>query len=361
MQFIIPILQILITFQCLFFLLYLVVDSRLSQVANRILAGLLITLSAHMTLNLINQHLSVGILPNVSIGFGFFYGPFIFLYVHALSTRSYTLRKIHAAHFIPGIAAALSVLFFRVPVYAYAIGIFISLFLYALLSYMHIDYYQKVLRQTRSEDDRITLRWLSSMLVFQIMVLVANIASVALSYYGRPVAGQWAEISLFLFLVVLVSSIILKGLQHPALFGGISEEDRNVAEMHRQTAVQCLDEHAADALLERLLEHMKTKQPYLDPSISINRISRQMGVITRDVSQVINRQLRQNFSQFVNHYRVDFAKEKLRNPDGEGHSIIDIMYDCGFNTKSNFNRAFKELTGQTPRQYRRLNDPEFTN
>ena len=352
MRFIVPILQILIAFQCLFFLLYLVVDSRLSQVPNRILAGLLITLSTHMTLNLINQHLSVGILSNVSIGFGFFYGPFLFLYVHALSTRGFSLRKIHTAHLIPGIAASLSAIFFRLPMYSYAIGIFISLFLYAAMSFMHIAYYQKVLSQTRSEDDRIALRWLSSMLVFQIVVLIANIASVALSYSGHPAAGQWAEVSLFLFLVVLVSSIILKGLQHPALFGGISEEDRNVAEMHTQTAVQGLDEHEADALLARLLEHMKTKQPFLDPSISIKRLSRQMGVITRDVSKVINRQLQQNFSQFVNHYRVEMAKDKLRNPDSGEHSIIEIMYDCGFNTKSNFNRAFKELTGQTPRLYR---------
>ena len=217
---------------------------------------------------------------------------------------------------------------------------------------MHITYYQKVLRQTRSEDDRITLRWLSSMLVFQTVVLVINIASVALSYSGWQLAGQWAEISLFVFLVVLVSAIILKGLQHPALFAGITEEDMSIVERHSRATATGLSEQESEELLVRLRDHMNTKRPFLDPSISITRLARQMGAIPRDVSQVINRQLQQNFSQFVNHYRIEMAKQQLAVSGEVGHSVIDIMYACGFNTKSNFNRAFKELAGQTPRQYR---------
>ena len=63
MQFIIPALQALIASQCVFFLAYLVLDKKLGYTANLILSGLLLTMGSHMLLNLVNQHLSVGLFP----------------------------------------------------------------------------------------------------------------------------------------------------------------------------------------------------------------------------------------------------------------------------------------------------------
>ncbi len=176
---------------------------------------------------------------------------------------------------------------FRSPPTTLQSAFFSVFFIYALKSYRHISYYQNVLGQTRSEDDRIALRWLSSILVFQMIVLIANVTSVALSFSGRPVAGQFAEISLFVFLVALVTAIILKGLAHPNLFAGISEGDRLLAGALIQDTAPGLPEAEAKMLLQRLQNYMGEEKPFLEPSLSIAALSRKLAASPRDVSPII--------------------------------------------------------------------------
>ena len=60
-----------------------------------------------------------------------------------------------------------------------------------------------------------------------------------------------------------------------------------------------------------------------------------------------------NFYDFVNHYRVQEAKEQLGNPALSQKTIQRVFEDVGFNSKSTFNTIFKKVTGQTPSEYRR--------
>ena len=63
--------------------------------------------------------------------------------------------------------------------------------------------------------------------------------------------------------------------------------------------------------------------------------------------------LDQNFVGFVNQYRIEMAKDKLRNISDRGETILEIMYDVGFNSKSSFNTLFKQNTGLTPSDFRK--------
>ena len=73
----------------------------------------------------------------------------------------------------------------------------------------------------------------------------------------------------------------------------------------------------------------------------------------RDLSQALNGVLGVSFSDFVNGYRVDEAKRLLRDPARQDDTILAVLYDAGFNSKSAFNRVFKLRTGETPSSYRR--------
>jgi AraC-like DNA-binding protein len=59
-----------------------------------------------------------------------------------------------------------------------------------------------------------------------------------------------------------------------------------------------------------------------------------------------------NFNRLVNHYRIEHAKEMLVDPAFDDQSILAVGLDCGFGSVGPFNRAFKEATGQTPRDFR---------
>ncbi|PHS08964.1 MAG: hypothetical protein COA88_05525 [Kordia sp.] len=68
------------------------------------------------------------------------------------------------------------------------------------------------------------------------------------------------------------------------------------------------------------------------------------------ISQVINTIYNKSFNDFINEHRIKYAKQLLtNNPD---YKIIHIALDCGFNSKTTFNRQFKKLVGMTPTEYK---------
>ena len=58
----------------------------------------------------------------------------------------------------------------------------------------------------------------------------------------------------------------------------------------------------------------------------------------------------QTFSQFVNHVRITHATNLLITEEWD---ILRICYESGFKNLSYFNRQFREITGQSPKEYRK--------
>jgi ligand-binding sensor domain-containing protein/AraC-like DNA-binding protein len=105
--------------------------------------------------------------------------------------------------------------------------------------------------------------------------------------------------------------------------------------------------------LNKLLKIMKEDKPFLDPEMSLQKLSDRVGISKEDLSQVVNEQLEKNFKHFLNEYRVEEAKEKLVDPKEQDFVLMKIAFDVGFNSKSVFNASFKKVTGLTPSQYRK--------
>ena len=101
--------------------------------------------------------------------------------------------------------------------------------------------------------------------------------------------------------------------------------------------------------IDRLI---RDKQLYRDPELTLNRLARKALIPTRQISGAINRVLGQNVSQLVNAYRVEEAKRLLQHTD---QPITSIMFDAGFQTKSNFNHAFLRAVEKSPSDFRRSN------
>jgi AraC-like DNA-binding protein len=70
------------------------------------------------------------------------------------------------------------------------------------------------------------------------------------------------------------------------------------------------------------------------------------------LSQILNEKLNRNFSDFVNYYRIEEAKQILSSPRGDRLKVIAVAFEVGFNTKVAFYNAFKKYTKMTPSQYR---------
>ena len=103
------------------------------------------------------------------------------------------------------------------------------------------------------------------------------------------------------------------------------------------------------AVLERIDELMRSGI-HRETGLNLEQLARKSGIPSRQVSAAINALHRQSVSQYVNSWRIAEACEHLCRSQS---TIIEIMENVGFQTKSNFNREFLRITGKTPSQWRK--------
>jgi len=104
------------------------------------------------------------------------------------------------------------------------------------------------------------------------------------------------------------------------------------------------------ALLDQLTSLLVEQGLYADTELNLQRLARKAGIPSRQVSRAVNSQTGLNVSQWVNEARIRAACELLRESDA---TILEIMQKVGFATKSNFNREFRRVTGDSPGNWRR--------
>ena len=103
-------------------------------------------------------------------------------------------------------------------------------------------------------------------------------------------------------------------------------------------------------LKEKLLLLMDRDKAYCRPGLTIGQLAARMGTQEYRLRSVINRVLKySNFSQFLNKYRIRDAEERLLKTSD---SIFNIGLDAGYTSLSSFHKAFKEVHGVTPKEYR---------
>jgi AraC-like DNA-binding protein len=121
--------------------------------------------------------------------------------------------------------------------------------------------------------------------------------------------------------------------------------------INSQQYLESLSKEEIDEIKAALEKVMKVDKIYLDPELTISKLSSHLGFPARKISSVLNRHLQTGFNEYVNQYRVDEVKEQLLNTDTRKTSTIAIAYNCGFNSLATFQRVFKNVTGITPKQF----------
>lgn len=105
--------------------------------------------------------------------------------------------------------------------------------------------------------------------------------------------------------------------------------------------------------INRIRDAMEKQQLYLKPNLNIEEFARHVGIHYREVSSIINKHFNTNFFEFVNEYRVNKAKQMLLDPDCAQMTILDILLESGFNSKSSFHRFFKRYVGMSAADFRK--------
>ncbi len=103
-------------------------------------------------------------------------------------------------------------------------------------------------------------------------------------------------------------------------------------------------------LLEKLNNKMIEHKYYLESDLSLEKLAGYLNISKHYLSQLINEALQLNFFEYINSLRI--AEAKLLLDTNKDLTIIEIAYRVGYNNKVSFNKAFKNIVGITPTEYK---------
>ncbi|MFA8434918.1 MAG: helix-turn-helix domain-containing protein [Marinifilaceae bacterium] len=114
---------------------------------------------------------------------------------------------------------------------------------------------------------------------------------------------------------------------------------------------QLLTEQKALELQKKIENCIQTEKPHRTENITISQMAKLVNVPINQLSQYLNDYQKQNFYDFINSQRIEEVKTMIKDPTKTHYTLMGIALECGFSSKTTFNRSFKKYTGTTPSQY----------
>ncbi|MFI5152333.1 MAG: helix-turn-helix domain-containing protein [Chitinophagales bacterium] len=370
---------ILVIFQLLFISFFLFTYNKGKKISNILLGSFFLSIC----LNLIDVFLMMKkvYFSNPSLaGWGnclpLLFGPLLYLYTQAVLIENFRFNTRKWLHFLPFIMAFLALEFFwlqqpineqlniledilarRLPdsIYLSSSIIFIQFLLYIIVSIQLIRKYKKQVAEKFSDYNRINLNWLYSTIIFFTVLMSISMLN---GWLGLTAFAQYYYIAFTVILfamLIFVNKVVLTAMRNPDFFG--LEEEKPEAEgppVSTKYASSSLVNSEKQRILQVILQYMDNEKPWLEPELTIDQLAADLAIRSKILSQVINETLHQNFFDFINRYRIEEAMRLLNNPPDKKITVLEVLYQVGFNSKSSFNTLFKKHTGLTPSEFKKI-------
>lgn len=150
----------------------------------------------------------------------------------------------------------------------------------------------------------------------------------------------------YVFIIVFLGSIM-----YIVWYKNKNRSKKRTIQKERNSNSNIKEEY--ELLIKKLKACMTKEELFLNPTLSLQQLSNKLDVSSNQLSMILNDYVGKNFFDFINYYRVEEVKRRLVDPKYKNQTLLSISGECGFNSKSAFNRIFKNLTGKTPSQYQK--------
>ena len=242
--------------------------------------------------------------------------------------------------------------------------LYLQLAVYYAYIFIELRRYHQLLVENYSNPNMGNYRWLMQ---FTVLILAMNIIGLIrniMRFSSTEDIFNYATLFVMINILIFISWLLIMSLKEPGMFTGIYSDIQLVKKIVNEREVRGAavksdadsgETDKSSLEIERLRDHMERNEPFLDSSLSIYELATQLDMNVRELSLLINHTLNQHFFDFVNHYRIQKAMGMLRDPDNKQVTVLEVLYEVGFNSKSSFNTVFKKQTGKTPTQFRRAN------
>ena len=223
--------------------------------------------------------------------------------------------------------------------------IFISVVSYLYQSYKLIERFYSRLQPVMMDRSRLEFRWLRRLLAATALLWLLWMFCAAVNYIGyRNQLGMRVYYPFYIFFVVMIIWTAAAAFLKPQ------------AAMMAQAAIPLNPSVPAELRAKgaRLKKAMEANQYYQDPELSLSSLAEKLGLHPNELSRVINTAFKKSFNDFINEYRVVEAARKMQDPAYDNITLLGIAFEAGFNSKTTFNRIFKQMTGKSPTEYKNL-------
>lgn len=352
------------------FLSFILLGKKSKSLSDKILFAWFVTIGIHLFIIYLFQTKKIFDYPHLlglHIPFPLIHGPFLFIYTTSLTNQFKNWNR-SILHFLPSIL----VFFFfydfflldetsKVLVYQnggagflnklkwYTVVVKISGLVYILLALKVLHKHKSNIVTQFSNTDKINLSWLKYLIsgvgIVWIFVLLDNVQ--------------------YLYSAVVIFVIFMGyfGINQAGIFNTVTnelnndenhlkeedEEDKSFIKIKYQKSG--LDYEKAKMIYVLLKDKMEIEQLFLNPDLTLVDLAKALNIHQNYLSQVINTFEEMNFYDYINKQRVNKFISLIENPDNKKYTILSLAFECGFKSKSTFNKQFKKITNKTPSEY----------
>lgn len=312
----------------------------------------------------------------------FWMGPLLYFYTQSLLNPAFKMSPRGWWHFVPGLLYNIGMLYLWIYDYFIYQGYYfyadqadkdfdtwyqytglISMVIYLVLSLRYYQSYRKFIFDYTSYAERILFAWIKNYLIaFLAMLLLPVVFDLMGLFYPelKSYTGSWW---FFLFFSLITFYIGLSGYANavqtsipfkPSAFEPQAIEPENTEMIFTETEPKKNDPKELEDVLNWKLkiETLLTEEKlYENPELTLAELAKKLQTNASVISKAINQGFEMNFNDLINHYRVEAVKKMLEQDAHKKSTLLGIAYDCGFNSKATFNRAFKKNTGLSPKDF----------
>ncbi len=322
---------------------------------------------------------------------GLFIGPLVYFYVKSVTNYRFQFSKKDLLHLIPGFAyllwCVIVVVVDKLIVKKYYLMNGnndpdfdewyqwlqnISIIIYLLLSIRFYKQYKQYVMYEFSFADVANLNWLRNFIIafciITILPLLQKLLQLIPAFHSLNYVGSWYYFFAFAVVVyyiaingfnavivplrkLLFEPELLLQYYQPKLLNAppLKTEEAEFEIITQQTNTEL------ESWKQTIIALMQNEKLYEDAELTLSQLAKQLSTNTSVLSKIINTGFKLNFNDFVNEYRVNALMEKLKAGEQKKQTLLGIAFDCGFNSKATFNRAFKKQTGSSPKEWMEKN------
>jgi AraC-like DNA-binding protein len=218
-----------------------------------------------------------------------------------------------------------------------------------LISQLYVFYKYKPKSISQNKSQLTLVSWFSVFLFGQTVLIVGLLVNVA---SGFKLFSDSYRFTVFIETLYLYITTIALLFFPDLLYGRTAGNDKRYLSEKEKYSHSKLSEEDKMNILNKLDSFLSGKnRPYLNPKLTMIEVSGILNVSPQQLSQVVNEKTNLNFSNYINTFRIERAKEILLSHDMNKLTIDSVAEMAGFQSKSPFYQAFKKHAGMTPREF----------